>query len=728
MSVIQKIQEKYAKLMAIIIAVALMIFVVMLAFENGGRLFQSGNSTAVGKVNGTTIELSDFSKKVDEQEKSMENQGYGSGAAIQQQALDAVWNKEVNDILQNSELDKLGIKVGKKEMGDILYGPNAPDDLKKGFTDSSGIYNGQAAKQRIDQILRMKKGTAEEMTAKEQTIAFIDYHESKRLTDKYNSLFSNSINYPRWFIEKQIADNSLLAKISLVRDYYAANTDSTIKISDKEIKEYLDKHKDDYKQPESRSIAYVTFSALPGAADSADIKNKITALKPEFDTTKNIEAFLSRNGSVIPYSDKYVPKSQMQGPYKDTVHAFGVNSVFGPYIDEGNYVFAKLLDTKILPDSVKARHILIQTADPKTGQPILEDSIAKRRIDSIALAIKNGANFDSLAKKFSSDKGSAEKGGLVQVQFVQGGPLSDYFVQGQMVQAFNDSAFFGKKGEKKIVKTEFGYHLIEILDQKNLEPHYKVAYLAKRIEASQETDANASNEASAFAGNSLDQKSFDANAEKLKRKPIPAADITPTSYQVQGLGFSRRFVKSVYNAKPGEVIFDANDKVGDNYVVAIITEINKEGTMSVAKARPLIEPTLKNKKVAEKLKQKIGNATTLEAAAAALGGKQIEAVDSLRMIGQQTTQSARSLGSEPRVVGASFNPSNKGKVVPPIEGANGIYVIRVDNVLATPVADANVAEQRKSRYQQGKQMALYRSPLQALREAAKIKDRRSEHF
>jgi peptidyl-prolyl cis-trans isomerase D len=726
MSVIQKIQEKYAKLMAIIIAVALMIFVVMLAFENGGRLFQGSNSTSVGKVNGTTIELADFSKKVDQQEKS-----YGSGAGAQEQALEGVWNQEVNDVLLNSELDKLGIRVGKKEMGDILYGPNAPDDLKKGFTDSSGVYNGQAAKQRIDQILKMKKGTAEEMTAQEQTIAFISYHENKRLSDKYNALFSNSINYPRWFIEKQIADNSQLAKISLVRDYYAANTDSTIKISDKEIKEYLDKHKEDYKQPESRSIAYVTFSALPSAADSADIKNKIIALKPEFDTTKNVEAFLSRNGSVIPYSDKYVPKSEMQGPYKDTAHAMAVNSVFGPYIDAGNYVFAKLLDTKTLPDSVKARHILIQTADPKTGQPVLEDSIAKRRIDSIALAIKNGASFDSLAKKFSSDKGSAEKGGLVQVQFVQGGPLSEYFVQGQMVQAFNDSVFFGKKGEKKIVKTEYGYHLIEILDQKNLEPHYKVAYLAKRIEASQETDANASNEASSFAGNSQDQKSFDANAEKLKAKGIiknTAADIGPTSYQVQGLGFSRRFVKSIYNAKLGEVIFDANDKVGDNYVVAIITEINKEGTMSIAKARPQIEPTLKNKKVAEKLKQKIGNATTLEAAASALGGKKIETVDSLRMVGQQTTQSARSLGSEPRVIGASFNPSNKGKVVPPIEGVNGVYVIRVDNVMATPVADANVAEQRRSRYQQGKQMALYRSPLQALHEAATIKDRRSEHF
>src|SRR6478736_2144531 len=126
MSVIQRIQDKYAKLMAIIIAVALMIFVVMLAFENGGRLF-SGNSTTIGKVNGHTIDYTDFAKKVDQAEKTMEAQGGGSGVQLQQRAVEAVWNNEVEQTLQTSELSKLGIKVGKREMGDILYGANPPD-------------------------------------------------------------------------------------------------------------------------------------------------------------------------------------------------------------------------------------------------------------------------------------------------------------------------------------------------------------------------------------------------------------------------------------------------------------------------------------------------------------------------------------------------------------------------------------------------------------------------
>jgi peptidyl-prolyl cis-trans isomerase D len=280
------------------------------------------------------------------------------------------------------------------------------------------------------------------------------------------------------------------------------------------------------------------------------------------------------------------------------------------------------------------------------------------------------------------------------------------------------------------VKTEFGYHYIEILSQKGSSSAYKIAYLPKPIETSIETENNANNQAAQFAGVSRDQKSFDANAEKLsKEKKINkniAADITPSSYTISGVGQSRTLVKNIYKAKLGDVL--EPEKAGENWVVAIVTEVNEEGTLSLAKARPQIEPLLRNKKIAEKIKQKIGNITTLEALATTLGGKQIETIDSLRMLGTQT-RTAMAIASEPKVIGAAFNPANKGKVVPQaIEGSSGVYVVRVDNVTATAVAEANVAEQRKTKYQTGKQQAIYRSPIQALRDAATIKDKRINFF
>ncbi len=714
MSVIQKIQEKYAKLMAVVIAIALLTFVVMLAFENGGTLFQSGRTNTVGVINGEKIDAIAFNKAIDRQEASMQAQGYPSGAATRQQAIDGAWNQELGRIVMTSELEKLGVQIGKKEMGDILYGPNAPQDLKQQFTDpQTGIYNAQMAKQQIDQMMKSKQ-TPE--AQKEQFNSYVDQLEFMRMNEKYNSLLTNTTNFPKWLIEKQNADNSQLASISLVREFYTSIPDSAVNVSDKEIENYISKHKDDFKQEETRNIAYVSFSALPTSADSIAIKERLLALKPEFDSTADLQLFLDRQG-VGTYYNSFISGKNIQIAVKDSIFKTPVGNVYGPYIDGGSYSLAKIVAVKTQPDTVKVRHILVATtqSDPQSGQTVtVRDTVsAKKLIDSIRTVIQTGANFDSIAAKLSDDPGSKDKGGVYE-----------NVTSGGMVPEFNEYIFNNTTGSKGIVKTEFGYHYIEILSQKGASPAYKIAYLSFPIEASQETDANASNEATLFAGNSRNQKSFDANAEKLRSKGINKLlvnDITPNDYQLQGLGVSRALVRSIYDADLGEVL--QPERIGESYIVAVVTEVNKKGTQSAAKARPQVEPLLRNHKKAELIQKKIGSITSLEAAATALGGKSIESVDSLRMSGSQSTI----VSSEPKVIGAAFHPANKGKVVPvAIEGTSGVYVVKVNNVSATAVANANVAEQRKSKYEEAKMRGGY--PQQVLIEAAEIKDNRREIF
>src|SRR5690606_26233288 len=241
----------------------------------------------------------------------------------------------------------------------------------------------------------------------------------------------------------------------------------------------------------------------------------------------------------------------------------------------------------------------------------------------------------------------------------RGGVYEDV-TAGNMVPEFNDFIFGNPTGTKGVVKTDFGYHYIEILSQKGSSPAYKIAYITQPIDASQETDANASNEATLFAGNSQSRKAFDENAEKLKDKGINksfAQDIKPNDFQIMGLGASRAFVRSIYDADLGDVL--QPERVGENYVVAMVTEVNKKGTQSVERARILVEPILRNQKKAEQISKNLGTITTLEAASAALGGKTIENVDSLRMTGSQSNI----VTAEPKVIGAAFNPANKGKVV-----------------------------------------------------------------
>lgn len=715
MSVIQNIRDKYARISVIAIALALLGFLLMDAFVGRSKsLFSGSDANIIGRVNGKKIDPVDFDRRVKQQENYLQSQPYSQGGeANRQQAIDAVWNVEVTRVLMTSEISKLGMQVGKREINEILFGANPPEDLKKQFTDpQTGQYNAALAQQQINEMKR--KGTVEQKNNFNNYLIELSY---QREIEKYNSLITNTINFPRWFLEKQNADNSQIAKISFVREPYSSIPDSSIKISDKEIEDYISKNKDDYKQEESRSIAYVTFSAQPTATDSAATREKLIALKTEFDTTKDAERFLASQG-VQGYYKGYISGKTIQRTDKDSIFKLPAGAVYGPYLNGTNYELAKLEGVKQMPDTARLRHILISTAQQnESGQmvPVRDTATAKKMIDSIQGLIRGGQGFDSVCAKLSED-GTKDKGGVYE-----------NVPTGQMVEEFNDFIFTNPVGTKGVVKTIFGYHYIEILSQKGSSLAYKIAYLPSQIIASNETDNNASNQANLFAGDSRDLQSFDANYEKnLKPKGIQKSigpDIKPKGFEIMGLGASRSFIKEIYKAKQGEVLQPA--RIGDNYVVAVVTDIFREGTQRISIARIAIEPILRKKKKAEQLIKKLGKITTLEAIATSLG-KQIEAADSLRM----TESRSAVINNEPRISGAAFNPANIGKVVPEaIEGANAVYMIRVDNVTATAVDNANVAEQRKSRYQQGKQMAQYNNAtLTALRNNASITDKRADRY
>jgi peptidyl-prolyl cis-trans isomerase D len=468
MSVIQSIRERYAKWAVIAIALALLGFILTDYFQAKNRM-GPGNSNTLGSVNGKKIDYISFETKLkardDQQQAAAQQQQQEYTEAQKHQTAEQLWNQEVEEIIMASQFKTVGIDVGKKEFNDYLFGQNPPQDLRQRFSDQQGIYDGAAAQNAINQ-LRRSPNQAE----RDQLDAYLAAMEYNRKMEKYNSILTNSVYYPKWYVEKQNTEAAGMAKVSFVSYPYSKISDSTIKISDKEIEEYVSKHKDQFKQTESRSIAYTIFDAAPSSADSAAAKENVGKLKAEFAADTLPIKFLARNGSSMQYFDGYFGKAQILVPAKDSIFALSKGSVYGPYLDNHTYVLAKLIDTKPMPDSVKARHILIGTFNPQTNQQILDDSTAKKRIDSIEVAIKGGAKFDSLAVKYSTDQSSAVKGGLLSNPT---NPATDYFTVNTMVKEFNDFCFEGKKGEKKVVKTMFGYHLIEILDQKNFQPHYK---------------------------------------------------------------------------------------------------------------------------------------------------------------------------------------------------------------------------------------------------------------
>jgi peptidyl-prolyl cis-trans isomerase D len=713
MSIIQTIRDKAAWIMIILIGISLLGFLVQDAFvgRTGQGLF-GGQQTTVGVVNGKKIEIAAFETRIKQMEDQYQQMGYPMNDMMRQSVRENAWNQFISETTIEDAVNKLGLSVTPKEVEDMLFGANAPEDFKRQFTNEQGVYDVNAAKTAIAQLRKQKSTMADNFNN-----VYLPALINNRLREKYLSLLVNTTYYPKWMLEKMNSDNNSMATVSYVSVPYATVPDSSIKVSDAEITSYISQHKEEFKQENNRSIAYVVFDASPSAADTATLLSSMELMRREMATTPDadINTFLAKNGSQINLMDTYISKTAIQVPNKDSIMALPKGGTFGPYLDAGNMTVAKKLDEKVLPDSVRARHILIATADPRSGQPLLPDSIAEKKIDSIKNLIAAGARFDSTAAKLSDDRNPQDGGSAAK-----GGDLG-YFANGRMVKEFNDFCFSGKTGDRKVIKTQFGYHFIEITDQKDFNPAYKIAYLSKTIMPSPETEQNAAGLANQFASESRNAKAFDENLKKRSYNKLLAIDIKPNDMNIGPLGSSRPMVKWIFDANLGDV--SAMFTIDNKDVVVTVTEINKEGLASAAKVRPEVEYIIRNQQKALGIKKKIGSAGTLEAIAAATNQPVLKA-DSLAF----STPFFPNAGQEGKIGGYSFNAAAKGKVSAPIAGNAGVYSIRTENVYARSNTGAGIEQQRATLIQ-NQRAAAGRGVIEAaLKKAASIKDNRSKIF
>ena len=650
MSIIQNIRERGTWIIFGIITIALIAFILQ---DGVGR--KGGNDIAVlGKVNGLPINKIEFEEKLE-----IQLQNYAAQGVKREQLLGYLWNQEVDRLLLKDEENKLGLSVGTKELSDVLFGNESP--FKQEFTDpTTGEFKVNEAKQAVAQIKKSKNVDQIKQIEK----VYIEPSIENRLRNKYQVLVVKGVQVPKWLAEKQYTEASSIASISFVGIPYSSILDGTIKITDDEIASYLKENAAAYQVEEtSRSISFVGFSAAPSAADSITAINDIESYKQDFKNSTDAAKFLNKVGTEIPYYDSYISKKSLQIPQKDSLLNVGVGGVYGPYVDGRNFTIAKIIGVKQWPDSASVRHILIATINPQNGQQVRADSVAKKLADSISLAIRGGASFEEMVAKYSDDAGSKTTGGKYEL-----------FPQAKMTPAFNDFSFDNPVGAKAVVKTDFGYHYMEVLQQTPRGPAYKIAYLSKMVMPSNETINAASTAAAQFASGSKDSKSFNAAAVKLNKQAIPASDIKANDFEIPGIGTARNIIRWVYEQ-------DVNDvsepfELGDNYVVALITSEEKKGLASVSAARPQVEGIIRDKKKAEKIKASI-KGKTLEAIAAAANSF-VQRADSIGFGFSMIT----GIGNEPKLVGAAFNKALINKVSEPIAANAGVFSVSVNGIAA----------------------------------------------
>jgi len=704
MAVIQKIRDKYAKLAGALIVIALVGFIL----TDLGRSGRS-QSTTIGKINGTKVDVKEYEAaiRLREDEIRRQNPSATIDDNMQAQLRDQVWNQMVNDKLMADINEKLGITVTKAELKDLISGANPDPSIRQAFTNpQTGIFNPQEANARIQE---MKK----DPETRKMWEAFESDLVKRRYSSKFNALVAGGIYVPKFMLDDQFSARNNMARISYVKLPYTLINDNEVKVTDEEIKKYMEERKAMFQVKEpSRSIQYVAFNIVPSSEDSARVFAELEQLKAEFATATDNEAFVNRNSQTqMPVA--YYTKQQLQSlPNADELMSAPVNTVVGPFSDGTNLLLAKITEKKTLPDSVKCRHILVAVQSQQNPNG-LSDSAAKKRIDSVVAMVKSGVSFDSLAVRYSDDPGSKDKGGAYDF------PLSQ---KSGLAKEFGDFIFEGRTGETKVVKTDFGYHYIEILKQGAPESSSKIAFLAKDLAVSETTNNALYTKATQFAGKAQGG-AFEKAAKENGYIPVPADGLNENSFVVNGLGSSRDMVKWAYGAKIGDVspVYTINDK----YVVARLSGIMEAGLAPInAQTRPILESYVRKMKKARLLMEQTKGKGSLDAIAQAKG-QQVGVADSVSFLNGFIP----GLGAEPKVVGYAFNKGfRENTVSPPIQGQEGVYYISLLGRTQKPLTEErNIPIERQMMELQVRNNAA-NMVINGLRESAEVKDTRGKLY
>ena len=704
MAVLNKIRKQSIVLIAVI-ALALFAFIIGDLFRNSDAL-SAKSQNVVATINGKEITREDFLQKVEAAQRQLGPNGTST------QAMNRVWDQEVRTAVMESQYETLGITVEKDQMRDLLKNAlaNNPD-----FQNEAGLFD-EAKLSEYIQNLKSNSAVAYQQ--------WVDYE--KALAN--NALQQNYMNMVKAGMIGTLAEGKLAyhlegdkVDLKFVQIPYTSIPDSTITVSKSEIANYVKEHEEQYKVEASRDIQFVEFKEVASIEDEDEIEKEIVSFKDgkvEYNNgrTDTIMPFTKVKehanyinfvaSSDIKYDNRFLKKSQLPTAFADSIYNLNVGEVFGPYKDNGYLKLSKVIADTQMPDSVKARHILIpfigsRSATDSTTQTEVQ---AKATADSLMRIVKaDTTKFKSLLN-FSADKVSNEKDGVL-----------DWYTYNAMVPEFRDYTFENETGDVGVVKSAFGYHIIEILGQKNKQRAVKVGTIARQIEPSEQTVNKVFRDASNFEI-SLEKGDFQTLAEENDYVVRPVNTIKELDENIPGLGSQRQIVRWAF--EDGTEVGDYKRfNVPGGYAIVQLVAKNKEGLMGTEEASVTALPAIRKEKKAAQIKSRI-TATTVEDLGKA---ESITPRTSLALTMKNPTISGA--GKEPLVIGTAFG-MEQGETSGLIEGETGVFMINVVKKELAPEMDNY--QGFANQVQTAKVSAVNTKLYNALKEAAEIEDNRAK--
>ena len=697
MAVLEKIRVKLGVFITVIIALALLSFII------DPSTLQSVSSSMsskydVGEINGKSVSYNEFQKDV-EYYTSISEIMSGSSVSSEQQQItirNEAWQALVSKFLFVKNAKSAGITVSEAEMLALTVGDMVSPMLAQNpaFADESGNFSKDRLIQFVQSVNTDPSGNLK---------SFWDYLQNSIYTQqyytKYGSLFTNSDFTNPLMMSREIEDNNNTTDVEFVMVPFGFQTDSTIVVSDSEIKSYYNSHKKFYKQQNSRDIEYVVFEVKPSDKDIAAANEQLTAVYDEFASTDNMKNFLMRNSDRA-LSNYYYKKGELNTISSD-INDFVFNDGKGTskvFSKDNSFFAARVLETRMVPDSVYVRHILLQ------GD---QESLA----DSLVTVLKKGKNsFANVAALYSADQNSyaAERGDI------------GWMTQTYMIPGF-ESVMTADLDKIFILDTQYGKHIVEVTKKTKAIEKKQVAILEKTALASKETFNEYYAKANTVATKAEGKyENFKKAVEEEGLYAHPMNKMLESTDRLGAIEDTKEVTRWAFEQKKAGKVSNIITVNNNYFFVAAVKGIHKEGYTPVSEVAPVIKSILYAEKLGEKkaaeVAEKIKGLDTMEAIASALNTT-VSTKDGI------TFASMTSQGLDPKFIGA-VSVAEPGKISKPLAGNIGVYVYKVK---AHDTGAFFTEDDAKARDSQMSQYSL-QTLLPVMMQDADVKDNRARFY
>ena len=706
MAILQDLREKAGPLVAIVIGVSLLLFVVSDFFGNNtSQRLQADKYYQLALIDGEAVSYQDFEARVQDLVDIYKMSGTSEVNDEMMQSLrEQVWQQMLSEKLMDKTYHKTGLGVSPDEVEMLVFGENPHPIVRQLFTDpNTGMFNPSF-------LVNFLKATETDDATKRYWLFFEDQIINDRLNAKLVNLMSKGlyVTGKQSEFENSLATNTV--NFSYIMRNYAAIPDSLVKVSQDEIKSYYEKHKENYKRGATRDIEYIVFDVVPSESDMKETETWAENEKENFAAATDLVQYINLTADSR-HPGFFRSLQELPESLRPLAESGDRSAVMGPWLEDGAYKLARIVDIADRPDSVRAAHILLS---PNPARSLAQ---ARKEADSLIALVRGGADFNALAMANSDDQGSAQVGGDL-----------GWFSEGMMVTPFNNACFTNRKGDLVTAETTFGIHIIKIIDQSRRVRKYDIGVVDRLVIPSSSTTQRIYSEASQFAGtNDTYEKFNNAVAEGNLNKKL-AMNVTPDQKELPGLTQSRGLVMALFqNSKAGAIVLDNSSQavfeLPDRYVVAYCTRVQEEGIAPVEDVATDIRFILAREKkaeiIADEMKKLVAEGKTINELAAHYNTS-VQDASGINF----RSYSVPGAGIEPALISAA-SASEPGVLSKPVEGNNGVYMFMVND--ATPAATeelAMVKERMNSSYQIRASYEAY----QAIRDKKEVKDLRYKFY